>query len=286
MHSDSPQARYPVGADGHEHVSSLANDTVKLLKSLTAKKGRAETGLFLAEGARHAEEGLRHGWRPAFAFAGREGLERPRTAELMARLKKAGARTLSASDKVMAAIARKENPQMVVAAFHQKLDALSDLPMMGPRRFLALYEVRDPGNLGTVIRTADAAGVDGVVLVGKCCDPFSVEAVRATMGSLFAMRLAEADFAAFDAWRRRGAANVIAASMHGTHRHDEAKWGTRSIVLMGNEQSGLPADVEAACDELVRIPMSGSADSLNLASAASVMIYEAWRHGGYAGANR
>jgi TrmH family RNA methyltransferase len=286
MHSDSPQARYQGGADVHEHVSSVANDTVKLLKSLGAKKGRTETGLFLAEGARHAEEGLRHGWRPAFAFAGREALERPRTADLMARLKKAGARTLSASDKVMAALARKENPQMVVAAFHQKLDALSDFPTTGHRRFVALYEVRDPGNLGTVIRTADAAGVDGVVLVGKCCDPFSLEAVRATMGSLFAMRLAEGDFTAFDAWRRRTGANVIAASMHGTHRHDQAKWGERSIVLMGNEQSGLPADVEAACDELVRIPMSGSADSLNLASAASVMIYEAWRSGGYKGANR
>jgi TrmH family RNA methyltransferase len=204
----------------------------------------------------------------------------------MARLKKAGARTLSASDKVMAAVARKENPQMVVAAFHQRLDALEDMPATGGRRFVALYEVRDPGNLGTVIRTADAAGVDGVMLVGKCCDPFSVEAVRATMGSLFAMRLAAADFLAFDAWRRKAGASVVAASMHGTHRHDQAKWGERSIVLMGNEQSGLPAEVEAACDELVRIPMSGSADRLNLASAASVMIYEAWRNGGYKGANR
>jgi TrmH family RNA methyltransferase len=286
MHADSPEARSRGPAAAHEHVSSVANDTVKLLKALASKKTRAETGLFLAEGARHAEEALKHGWKPAYAFAGREALERPKTAELMGRLKSAGARTLSGSDKVMAAIARKDNPQTVVAAFHQKLTPLSEFPATGPRRFVALYEVRDPGNLGTVVRTADAAGVDGVILVGKTCDPFSVEAVRATMGSLFAMRLAEAEFAAFDAWRRKIGAHIVAASMHGDHRHDEARWSERSIVLMGNEQSGLPQDVEAACDELVRIPMSGSADSLNLASAASVMIYECWRAGGYKGADR
>lgn len=286
MHSDSPSARSRGGEEEHEHISSLANETVKLLKSLASKKGRAETGLFLAEGARHAEEGLKHGWRPAYALAGREALVRPRTADLMGRLKKAGARTLSASDKVMAAIARKDNPQTVVAAFHQRSAELADLRATGARRLIALYEVRDPGNLGTVIRTADAAGLDGVILVGNCCDPFSVEAVRATMGSLFAVRLVETAFGGLEDWRRKIGAKLIAASMHGDRRPDQARWGERTIILMGNEQAGLPKEVEAACDELVRIPMSGSADSLNLASAASVMIYEGWRASGYAGASR
>jgi TrmH family RNA methyltransferase len=267
-----------------EHVSSPTNATVKLLKSLDRKKARSETGLFLAEGARLAEEALNHGWSPAYVLAGLSALERPQTAALLARMKKAGARTLTASEKVLAAVSRKDNPQTVVAAFKQRVSKLPEFETDGPRRWIALYEVRDPGNLGTVIRTADAAGLSGVILIGQTCDPFSVEAVRATMGSLFAMPIAMARFADFNQWRTRIGARMVAASMRGTHAHDKANYGQKSVVLMGNEQAGLPETVEDECDELVRIPMMGAADSLNLASAASVMIYEVWRSRGYAGA--
>ncbi len=284
MHPDSPRGRS--GDVAFEHISSTANDTVKLLKSLDRKKARAETGLFLAEGARLAEEALSHGWAPAYVLAGAAALDRPQTAALLARMKKAGARVLTASEKVLGSVSRKDNPQTVIAAFKQKLSRLADLPMDGARRWVALYEVRDPGNLGAIVRTADAAGVDGIVLIGQCCDPFSVEAVRATMGSVFAMRLVEAEFTDFNAWRKKAGARMLAASMRGAHAHDKATYGQRSVVLMGNEQAGLPIDIEAECDELVRIPMMGAADSLNLASAASVMIYEVWRSQGYAGARK
>lgn len=287
-HADSPSARSGPGsaAGRYEQISSVANDTVKLLRALDRKKTRVETGLFLAEGVRLGEEALRHGWTPAYALATEDALERPATADLLARMQAAGARVLMATEKVLAAVAQKDNPQTVVAAFRQKLTPIEELETSGSRRWLALYEVRDPGNLGTIIRTADAAGVDGVILVGVTCDPFSVEAVRATMGSLFAMKLAAATFPVFDTWRQQAGATLVAASMHGDQRHDQASYGERSVVLMGNEQAGLPPEVEAACDRLVRIPMSGSADSLNLASAASVMIYEVWRARGYAGADR
>jgi TrmH family RNA methyltransferase len=192
----------------------------------------------------------------------------------------------SASFWYSVTLSRKDNPQAIISAFKQRITALADLPTAGPRRFLALYEIRDPGNLGTVIRTADAAGCDGVILIGQTCDQFSVEAVRASMGSLFAIAIATATFEDFKQWTTANTVRIIAASMHGTHAHDQAQFGERTCILMGNEQSGLPADVEVACDQLVRIPMMGKADSLNLASAASVMIYEAWRAAGYKGANR
>jgi len=267
-------------------VSSPANATVKLLKSLDRKKGRAGTGLFLAEGARLAEEALNHGWTPAYVLAGAGALEREQTAALLARMKKSGARVLTVSEKVLASVSRKDNPQTVIAAFTQRLSKLADLSTSGSKRWVALYEVRDPGNLGTIVRTADAAGVDGVILIGQCCDPFSVEAVRATMGSLFAMPIATAKFAEFNQWRTTAGARMVAASMRGKRPHDKADYGQRSVVLMGNEQAGLPPEVEAECDELVRIPMMGAADSLNLASAASVMIYEVWRGRGYTGAGQ
>ena len=259
---------------------------MKLLKSLERKKARSESGLFLAEGARLAEEALNNDWSPAYALAGVHALERPQTVDLLARMKKAGARVLTASEKVLVSVSRKDNPQTVITAFKQRVSNLSNFPPDGTRRWVALYEVRDPGNLGTVVRTADAAGVDGVILIGQTCDPFSVEAVRATMGSLFAMPIASASFEDFNAWRKTVGARMVAASMRGAYAHDKADYGHRSIVLMGNEQSGLPLEVEAQCDELVRIPMKGKADSLNLASAASVMIYEVWRGQSYAGARK
>ena len=262
-----------------EHISSTANDTVKLLKGLGRKKERQETGLFLAEGAHFAEEALSNGWRPVYAFADIDALERSR--DLLERMRAKGARVLTASEKVLAAIAGKDNPQRIVAAFHQRLTALSELPASGRRRYAALYEVRDPGNLGTVIRTADAAGCDGVILIGTTCDPFSVEAVRATMGSLFAMPLAATSFEDFVAWRDANKVRVVATSLRGDRAHHEATYGDRTCILMGNETSGLPRDVEDACDELVRIPMMGRAESLNLAIATGVMIYEAWRAQGY-----
>ncbi len=269
-----------------EHISSTANETVKLLRSLDRKKERVETGLFLAEGARHAEEALANGWAPAYAFASQAALERPQTRDLLLRMKGAGARVLTGTEKILAALSRKDNPQAVISAFRQRMGVLEDMPVGGPRRYVALYEVRDPGNLGAVIRTTDAAGCDGVILLGNTCDPFSVEAVRASMGSLFAVRMAAAGFTAFDAWRRKAGLRLIAASMRGDHAHDKARYGERSVILMGNEQAGLPVDVESRCDELARIPMMGRADSLNLAIAASMMIYEAWRADGYRGANR
>lgn len=243
-----------------------------------------ETGLFLAEGARLIEEGLQKDWVPAYVIAGLPALERPATLDLLRRARRAGARVLTCSEKILEAVSRKDNPQTVIAAFCQKVTPLEDFPVMGEHRWIAMYEVRDPGNLGTVIRTSDATGVSGLILVGKCCDLFSVETVRATMGSLFALPVAMATFEDFDSWRRRAGARMVAASMHGKSRPDAISFSDRSVILMGNEQSGLPASVEAACDELVRIPMMGSADSLNLASAASIMIYEAWRSRGFSGA--
>ena len=140
---------------------------------------------------------------------------------------------------------------------------------------LALQAVRDPGNLGTVLRTADAAGCGGVILVGETCDPFSVEAVRATMGSMFAVPLHRASVEAFLAWRRGWPGVVVGTLLTATHDHRTAPYRDPTLILMGNEQQGLPPELAAACDLTVKIPMRGRADSLNLAVATGIMIYAA-----------
>jgi len=139
--------------------------------------------------------------------------------------------------------------------------------------WVALQAVRDPGNLGTIVRTADSAGCGGVILVGDCCDPYSVEAVRATMGSIFAVPLVKASTAEFIAWRKTWPGSVVGTLLTATNGYRDAPYRAPTLILMGNEQAGLPPDLAAVCDINVKIPMRGRADSLNLSVATGVMIY-------------
>ncbi len=267
-----------------ETVTSPSNPLIKTLRSLERKKERAETGLFLAEGARIVGQGLARGWQAETVVIAADMADRPQIAALARSAQTAGARVVLAPERLMSRITQKDNAQSVVAAFRQRCLSPGDLPApkAGPPLFLALYEVRDPGNLGTILRTADCAGASGVILIGTCCDPYSFEAVRASMGSLFDMPFASAGFSAFDTWRRSRGLSLTAASVNAAMRHDAAPFTGPGVILMGNEQAGLPADIEAACDHLCLIPMRGGADSLNLAQASAIMIYEAWRQRGYA----
>lgn len=257
---------------------------IKQLRSLDRKKSRNDSGLFICEGARLVEEGLKHNWEPVFALAASDALDRPHSRQLLADCKERGARVVTTTQKVLTAVSRKDNPQTIIAAFRQKHADLSTFPTTDSRRWIALYHVRDPGNLGTILRTADSAGLAGVILIGECCDRFSPEAVRATMGSTFSVPLAHATPDEFLDWATNANARIVAASMRGTSRHHATDFGDKSVILMGNEQSGLPPELEDRCDALVQIPMSGGADSLNLACASALMIYEVWRSRDFDGA--
>ena len=265
-------------------ITSAANPMVKALKALHAKKGRAESGLFLAEGARLASEAAALGVWPEVMALTSAALERPQVRKLAEGARKAGTRVIETSESVLAGISKRDNPQTVIGAYRQRIATLETLTTRPEALVIALEGVRDPGNLGTIVRTADSVGADAVVLVGQSCDPFSVEAVRATMGSIFALPLARASFEAFNTWRRARALLLIGASLNGDNPHDAFPAERGVVVFMGNEQSGLPEDMERACDALVKIPMRGRADSLNLAIATSVMVYDVWRRRNYDGA--
>lgn len=267
-----------------EHITSTSNPAVKFLKSLDRKKNRSECGLFLAEGARLVREGVARGWKPHTLLLGDEASREQHLKTLVDEALSLGARVLTCTPKVLGAVARKDNPQTVIAAFHQRNRELTDLDIPSKVRLTALYEVRDPGNLGTILRTGDACGVGAVILIDQCCDPYSVECVRATMGSIFATPFVQCSYDAFSRWRTKSGFRLVAASVNGSARHDEIAYGDKSILLMGNEQSGLPAQIESECDQLVRIPMTGAADSLNLAQATAVVTYQIWKEYGYVGA--
>lgn len=140
--------------------------------------------------------------------------------------------------------------------------------------WIVAQALRDPGNLGTILRTGDAVGSGGLILVDDCVDPFSVEAVRASMGALFTQRIASADWETFIAWLRSGEGELIGTSLNATLDYQQPHYGEPAFILVGNEAQGLPAAYEAACDTLVKIPMLGKADSLNAAVATAVMAYE------------
>lgn len=265
-----------------EQITSASNPSVKTLRSLERKKGRNETGLFLAEGARLIEQALAQGWQVEQLIVSNSGAERGYVQDLATRAQAQGARLIQVPDRLASSIARKDNPQAVIAAIKQRDLALSDVSENNPGLWIGLYECRDPGNLGTILRTADCAGAAGVILIENCCDPYSVEAVRASMGSLFDVVLARADFAGFNTWRQEAGLNMVAASVNGDIAHTGVDFIQPSLILMGNEQAGLPPAIEAQCETLCLIPMRGGADSLNLAQATAIMLYEGWRQRGFA----
>ncbi len=256
-------------------ITSLSNETVKAVRALHMRKERDETGLFVAEGLKNVIEGVDTGHAPKILMHGPDAAGHPMMQKAVQATQAAGGQVIEVTHDILAKVSRRENPQAVVGVFPQSFQAL-DAVEPGPAQcVVALHRVRDPGNLGTIVRTADAAGCGAVILIGECCDPYSVEAVRATMGSIFAVPLVKATEAEFAGWRTGWTGSVVGTLLSAQVDHREAAYAKPALVLMGNEQQGLPPEMAALCDVNVKIPMRGRADSLNLSVATGIMIYAA-----------
>ncbi len=173
-----------------------------------------------------------------------------------------------------------DNPQAILGVYTQPATELGAIDRGTAPLWLVAQALRDPGNIGTMLRTGDAVGAGGLILVDDCADPFSVEAVRASMGAIFTQQLATARWEEFVAWLRAGPGQLVGTSLNTETDYRDAGYEQPCFLLIGNESQGLPAHYEAACDMLVKIPMAGRADSLNAAIAAAVMAYQvkaSWR---------
>jgi TrmH family RNA methyltransferase len=254
-------------------VTSLTNPTVKAVRALHLRKERDATGLFVAEGLKIVTEAVELGFPPQVLLYGPEAKGHPLLDRAIAAAHAARGEVLEVTPDILAKVSRRDNPQAVVGVFRQRFADLATIKPGKAACWVALHRVRDPGNLGTIIRTLDAAGGGGVVLVGECCDPYSVEAVRATMGSIFAVDLIRADEAEFAGWRTSWPGSVVGTLLSAEVDYRRAERRAPVMILMGNEQQGLPPDMAGLCDVNVKIPMRGRADSLNLAVATGVMIY-------------
>jgi RNA methyltransferase, TrmH family len=261
-------------------VTAFSNSTVKLLRSLRDKKARRAEGLFLAEGLRILAEARDSGRLPEIIAFSPEGAKHPLAAEIIAATETAGGDAVETTPDILSKMSGKDNPQMLLGAYRQPETALSAIDRGKAPLWIVAQALRDPGNLGTILRTGDAAGAGGLILIDDCADPFSVEAARASMGALFTQDIATARWPEFVEWLRSGEGQLVGTSLKATHDYLEAEYCKPCFLLIGNEQQGLPPDYESECDLLVKIPMAGRADSLNAAMAAAVMAFAiraSWR---------
>jgi TrmH family RNA methyltransferase len=255
-------------------ITAYSNPLIKRMRQLREKRHRREEGLFLAEGLRILTEARESGRIPEYLFFARESAGHSLVRALIADVEAAGGEAIETVPDILSKLSGKDNPQAVVGVFPEFATPLAALDRSSADIWLVAERLRDPGNLGTILRTGDAVGAGGLILIGECVDPFSVEAVRASMGALFTVPIVQAGWADFLAWLRAGPGQLVGLSLDTDTDYRAATYQAPTFLLTGNEAQGMPADYAAACDLLVKIPMLGKADSLNAAVATAVMAYE------------
>ena len=255
-------------------ITAYSNPLLKEVRALRDKRHRRDAGLFLAEGLRILTEARDAGHLPRHLFFAEGEARHPLVDALVAATEAAGGEAIATTPDILSKLSGKDNPGAVVGTYAELPLDLGRLDRGAAPIWLVAERMRDPGNLGTVLRTADAVGAGGLILLDECVDPFSVEAVRASMGAIFTVALARASWAEFHGWLRAGPGQLVGLSLDTDHDYRDAGYAAPCFLLTGNEAQGMPATMAAACDRLVRIPMRGRADSLNAAVATAVMAYE------------
>lgn len=255
-------------------ITGFSNPTVKYIRSLREKKHRKREGKFLAEGLRLLTDARECGRVPEVLVMAEGRDPHPLLSALERAVEAAGGDVIETSEDILTKITGKSNPQAVAGMFAEWETSLEALDRSKGAIWLVAQALRDSGNLGTMLRTGDAVGAGGLILIDDCADPFSVEAVRASMGAVFTQQLAQARWEDFLPWMRSGDGQLVAASLRDAVPYRGAPYRAPCFILVGNESQGLPEDYEMACDLRVTMPMRGRADSLNAAVAGAVLAYE------------
>ena len=255
-------------------ITGFSNPLVKQVRGLRDKKQRRLTGLFLAEGLRILTEARDAGILPEMIWHAPESATHTLVIELTQAVEAAGGEVFVTSADILSKLSGKDNPGAVIGVFRERLTPLTQIDRSTAPIWIVAERLRDPGNLGTILRTGDAVGAGGLILIDDCTDPFSVEAVRASMGAVFTQTITSARWDEFLPWLRAGEGQLVGTSLNTDQDYLTPHYATPTFLLVGNEAQGLPADYESACDLLVKMPMRGKADSLNAAVATAVMAYE------------
>jgi TrmH family RNA methyltransferase len=255
-------------------ITAFSNPLIKRVRSLRDKRHRREERMFMAEGLRILAEAEEAGHLPRWLFHTAEMRDHEIVRRITLWVEAAGGEAIETNLDILNKLSGKDNPQTVLGVYDEFDTALSAIDRTTADIWIVAQSIRDPGNLGTILRTGDAVGAGGLILIDDCVDPFSVEAVRASMGALFTQAIAQASWAEFLPWLRAGPGELVALSLRTEIDYREPLYAAPTFLLVGNEARGLPADYEDACDVRVKLPMRGKADSLNAAMATAVMAYQ------------
>ena len=255
-------------------ITGFSNPLVKQVRSLREKKHRKREGLFLAEGLRIMTEAREAGFLPEMLFRCADRDSHALEIALEADVLNAGGDVIETSADILSKLSGKDNAQTVIGVYREHPTALADLDRSTAPIWLVAQAMRDPGNLGTMLRTGDAVAAGGLILIDDCTDPFSVEAVRASMGAIFTQKIVQCRWEEFVPWLRAGDGQLVGTSLNTEFDYQQPNYTAPCFILTGNEAQGLPADYATECDLLVKMPMRGKADSLNAAIATAVMAYE------------
>ncbi len=255
-------------------ISSQANARVKQIRSLRHRQERERTGLFFIEGIRIVAEAVQMRAEIETLIVAPELLKSEFARGIVQQQREQGTPVLEVTAEVFKSLSVKEGPQGLGAVARQRWQRLDELRLEANDYMVALDAAQDPGNIGTILRTSDAVGSAGLILLGHSADPYDPAALRASMGALFAQRLVRASFAEFAAWKRQRGYSVVGTSGAASHDYRGVAYPRPLVLLMGSEREGLSEEQQALCDLMVKIPMVGRSDSLNLAVATGITLYE------------
>lgn len=258
-------------------IDSPHNQQVKHFRALQTTKGRQRAGLCPLEGVRLIESAIEGGAHINTAYACPELLTDARAQALLARIKALGAPVHTLTLRAFESMSDTQSPQGIAATARVTHYALEDLSPTGPAIYLWLDEVRDPGNLGTMIRTAAAFSVRGVVLLGDCADLHSPKTVRASSGTVFVVPAVTSTWSDARGWAQQHEVHTVATSASAASAASETSYPDRTAVIIGSEARGVADDILNAADLQVRIPVADTVESLNAAVAAGIMLYEVTR---------
>ena len=258
------------------NISSRSNPRIKQIRALLQqRKERRATRLFVVEGIRHVGEAVQAGARLEYLCYAPELLTSEFASQLIQQQSARGVPCLAVTGEVFADLAEKDNPPGILAVVHQPDLGLEQLTPDRHPWLVALLAPQDPGNIGTILRSMDAVGASGLLLLDQSADPYHPSAVRASMGTIFWVPVVQAGFAEFAAWVTRQGYTIYGTSAHAARDYRQVeKYASPRILLMGSERQGLTPEQAAICQTLLSLPMQGHATSLNLAVATGVMLYQ------------
>lgn len=256
-------------------ITSFANPTIKWVKSLAQRKYRRREGAFVVEGLQPVWRAATSTWQIDTLIVAPELLHHSGAWETVSEQHAAGVRVVHVSGEVFRHLSDRDGPAGLLAVVRGVIGELWEFEPEAGRPVVALCEAGNPGNIGAIIRTADAAGVGGLVFVGACADPLAPAAVKSSMGSLFSLPVATSEsFAELRQWAQCLQRELIAITGDGASDMWETSLPADPVLVMGSEGDGLPSEITGQCDLAVSITMEGTAESLNLATASAIVLYE------------